>query len=100
MTLKADQRNEFYRAKHAKSVKAALYELGILISTLYLTDKVPEFWPQYKEPAFMVAVAMLLAMIALVRRNWNSMAILEKGLTTDASTQDVEAALRECSYDD
>ena len=48
----------------------------------------------------MVAVAMLLAMIALVRRNWNSMAILEKGLKTDASTQDVEAALKECSYDD
>jgi len=100
MTLKSDQRNELYRAKHAKSVKAVLYELGILISTLYLTGKVAEFWPQYKEPAFMVAVAMLLAMIALVRRNWNSMAILEKGLKTDASTQDVEAAFRECSYDD
>ena len=27
----------------------------------------------------MVAVAMLFAMIALVRRNWKSMAILEKG---------------------
>jgi hypothetical protein len=100
MTLKTGQRNEFYRAKHAKSVKAALYELGILMSTLYLTDKVAEFWPQYKEPALMVAVAMLLAMIALVRRNWNSMAILENGLKSDASTRDVEAALRECSYDD
>jgi hypothetical protein len=30
----------------------------------------------------------------------NSMVILEKGLNTDASTQDVEAAFRECSYDD
>jgi hypothetical protein len=48
----------------------------------------------------MVVVAMLLAMITLVRRNWNSMALLEKGLKSDASTQDVEAALRECSYDD
>lgn len=28
MTLKSDQRNELYRAKRAKSVKAALYELG------------------------------------------------------------------------
>jgi hypothetical protein len=100
MTLKADQRNEFYRAKHAKSLKAAMYELGVLISVLYLADKAAEFWPQYKEPAFMVAVAMLLAMITLVRRNWNSMALLEKGLKSDASTQDVEAALRECSYDD
>ena len=36
MTLNAEQRNEFYRAKHAKSVKAAMYELGVLISILYL----------------------------------------------------------------
>lgn len=100
MTLNAEQWNEFYRAKHTKSVKAAMYELGVLISTLYLADKAAEFWPQYKEPAFMVAVAMLLAMIALVRRNWNSMAILEKGLKGGASAQDIEAALRECSYDD
>jgi hypothetical protein len=69
MTLNPEQRNEFYRAKHAKSVKAAMYDLGILISMLYLADKAAEFWPQYKEPAFMVAVAMLFAMIALVRRN-------------------------------
>lgn len=48
----------------------------------------------------MVAVAMLFAMLALVRRNWKSMAILETGLKSDASTQDVEAAVRECSYDD
>ena len=100
MTLNAEQRNEFYRAKHAKSVKAAMYKLGVLISILYLADKAAEFWPQYKEPAFMVAVAMLLSMIALVRRNWKSMAILEKGLKSAASTQDVEAAVRECSYDD
>jgi hypothetical protein len=38
--------------------------------------------------------------IALVRRNWKSMAILEKGLKSDASTQDGEAAVGECSYDD
>jgi len=100
MTLNTEQRNEFYRAKHAKSVKAAMYELGVLISTLYLADKAAEFWPQYKEPAFMVSVAMLLSMIALVRRNWKSMATLEKGLKSDASTHDVEAAVRECSYDD
>jgi hypothetical protein len=48
----------------------------------------------------MVAVAMLFAMIVLVRRNWKSMAILERGLNSDANTQDVEAARRECSYDD
>ena len=35
-------------------------------------------------------MAMLLAMIALVRRNWNLMAILEKGLKSDASAQDME----------
>ncbi len=39
-------------------------------------------------------------MLALVWRNWKAMAILEKGLKNDASTQDVEAAVRECSYDD
>jgi hypothetical protein len=59
MMLNEEERNEFYRAKHAKSIKAALYELGILISTLYLADQAAEIWPQYKEPAFMVAVAML-----------------------------------------
>jgi hypothetical protein len=76
-----------------------MYELGVLISTLYLADQAADIWPQYKEPAFMVAVAMLFAMIALVRRNWKSMAILERGLDSDASTQEVEAARRECSYD-
>jgi hypothetical protein len=100
MMLNEEERNEFYRAKHAKSIKAALYELGILISTLYLADQAAEIWPQYKEPAFMVAVAMLFAMVVLVRRNWKSMAILERGLNSDANTQDVEAARRECSYDD
>jgi hypothetical protein len=100
MALTKEQRNEFYRAKHAKSIKAAMYELGVLISVLYLVDQAAEIWPQHKEPAFMVAVAMLLAMIALVRRNWKSMAILERGLDSDANPQDVEAAHRECSYDD
>ena len=85
--------------KHAKSIKAAMYERGILNSTLYLANQAAEIWPHYEEPAFMVAVAMLCDdRVGTTQLEINR--ILEKGLNSDENTQDSEAARREYSHDD
>ena len=81
--LTPEERNEFDRAKHAKAIRVAIYEVGCAFIALFAADQAARFWPE--SPSFTLYVAAV-AFIWLAVERYNdrkSLSFIEKRLEED-----------------
>jgi hypothetical protein len=81
--LTAEFRRELSWEKSAKIVRLGVYDVGILIGALFISEKAAKFWPEYELVFLALAFIGWFGIILNRATDWRSIQTIEKELDRD-----------------
>ena len=89
MSLTVEERTELARAKHAKAIRVAIFQVGFAIVALFAADRAFELWPQHvKSLPFVIATILGISMAIHAFHDSKSIEFIEKRMNEDKGKRD------------